>query len=316
MYKVAEMKQKYDTSRSFLLLTYKLYNKLDELSGPSKGNCLNVILSLLKYAWKSSDYKCAVRYSTIIKDTKLSKMTVRRSCRLLADLGIIKIKRLSSANLYSMNSTYLKAEVSKLNTQKAKYGHSEGTYLNSINKNNNYINLNNTLIEKIMKKGLAKDAIIKELSELPFEELKSDKTNIYYCNLAIALKEELLREKNLVPTDKILTALKNTWYCKYHGFQNVKGFKKGNYTDETRLKQLSKLKQFKNYTNEQLKIYYEEKIRPTLVVGGKSAYNLRSVARRFDPYGNFEKGSERQTSISSNLDEVLCYLKKKSRDGS
>jgi hypothetical protein len=207
MYKVAEMKQKYDTSRSFLLLTYKLYNKLDELSGPSKGNCLNVILSLLKYAWKSSDYKCAVRYSTIIKDTKLSKMTVRRSCRLLEDLGIIKIKRLSSANLYSMNSTYLKAEVSKLNTQKAKYEHSEGTYLNSINRN---INIKNTLIEKIMKKGLAKDAIIKELSELPFEELKSDKTNIYYCNLAIALKEELLREKNLVPTEKILASLRNT----------------------------------------------------------------------------------------------------------
>jgi hypothetical protein len=201
------MKQKYDTSRSFLLLTYKLYNKLDELSGPSKGNCLNVILSLLKYAWKSSDYKCAVRYSTIIKDTKLSKMTVRRSCRLLEDLGIIKIKRLSSANLYSMNSTYLKAEVSKLNTQKAKYEHSEGTYLNSINRN---INIKNTLIEKIMKKGLAKDAIIKELSELPFEELKSDKTNIYYCNLAIALKEELLREKNLVPTEKILASLRNT----------------------------------------------------------------------------------------------------------
>jgi hypothetical protein len=201
------MKQKYDTSRSFLLLTYKLYNKLDELSGTSKGNCLNVILSLLKYAWKSSDYKCAVRYSTIIKDTKLSKMTVRRSCRLLEDLGIIKIKRLSSANLYSMNSTYLKAEVSKLNTQKAKYEHSEGTYLNSINRN---INIKNTLIEKIMKKGLAKDAIIKELSELPFEELKSDKTNIYYCNLAIALKEELLREKNLVPTEKILASLRNT----------------------------------------------------------------------------------------------------------
>jgi hypothetical protein len=204
---MAEMKQKYDTSRSFLLLTYKLYNKLDELSGPSKGNCLNVILSLLKYAWKSSDYKCAVRYSTIIKDTKLSKMTVRRSCRLLEDLGIIKIKRLSSANLYSMNSTYLKAEVSKLNTQKAKYGHSEGTYLNSINRN---INIKNTLIEKIMKKGLAKDAIIKELSELPIEELKSDKTNIYYCNLAITLKEELLREKNLVPTEKILASLRNT----------------------------------------------------------------------------------------------------------
>jgi hypothetical protein len=207
MYKVAEMKQKYDTSRSFLLLTYKLYNKLDELSGPSKGNCLNVILSLLKYAWKSSDYKCAVRYSTIIKDTKLSKMTVRRSCRLLEDLGIIKIKRLSSANLYSMNSTYLKAEVLRENTQTYPNRTLRGTPQNSINRN---INNKNTLIEKIMKKGLPKDAIIKELSELPIEELKSDKTNIYYCNLAIALKEELLREKNLVPTEKILASLRNT----------------------------------------------------------------------------------------------------------
>ena len=210
MYKVAEMKQKYDTSRSFLLLTYKLYNKLDELTGTNKSYCLSVILSLLKYAWKSSDYKCAVRYSTIIKDTKLSKMTVRRSCRLLADLGIVKIKRLSSANLYSINSTYLKAEVLRENTQTYPNRTLRGTPQNSINRNNSYININNTLIEKIMKKGLAKDAIIKELSELPTEELKSDKTNIYYCNLAIALKEELLREKNLVPTEKILASLRNT----------------------------------------------------------------------------------------------------------
>jgi hypothetical protein len=204
---VAEMKQKYDTSRSFLLLTYKLYNKLDELTGTNKSYCLSVILSLLKYAWKSSDYKCAVRYSTIIKDTKLSKMTVRRSCRLLADLGIIKIKRLSSANLYSINSTYLKAEVLRENTQTYPNRTLRGTPQNSINRN---INNKNTLIEKIMKKGLPKDAIIKELSELPIEELKSDKTNIYYCNLAIALKEELLREKNLVPTEKILASLRNT----------------------------------------------------------------------------------------------------------
>ena len=201
------MKQKYDTSRSFLLLTYKLYNKLDELTGTNKSYCLSVILSLLKYAWKSSDYKCAVRYSTIIKDTKLSKMTVRRSCRLLADLGIVKIKRLSSANLYSINSTYLKAEVLRENTQTYPNRTLRGTPQNSINRN---INIKNTLIEKIMKKGLPKDAIIKELSELPTEELKADKTNIYYCNLAIALKEELLREKNLVPTEKILASLRNT----------------------------------------------------------------------------------------------------------
>ena len=33
----------------------------------------------------------------------------------------------------------------------------------------------------------------------------------------------------------------NVYKCKYHGYQNVKGFKKENYTDETRIKQLSKL---------------------------------------------------------------------------
>ena len=40
----------------------------------------------------------------------------------------------------------------------------------------------------------------------------------------------------------------NVYKCKYHGFQNCdKGFKKTNYTDETRIKQLSKLIQFRNY---------------------------------------------------------------------
>ena len=46
-----------------------------------------------------------------------------------------------------------------------------------------------------------------------------------------------------------------TFYCKYHGYQNVKGFKKQNYTDETRIRQLSTLKQFKNYTEDQLRTW-------------------------------------------------------------
>ena len=207
MYKVAEISRKYDSSRSFLLLTYKLYDKLSELSGPSKGNCLNVLLSLLKYAWKSSDYKCAIRYSTISKDTKLSKMTIRRAVYLLSDLNIITIKRLASANLYSINSTYLKAEVSKLNTQKAKYDHSVGINLNTINRN---INSNNTLIEKIIRKGLAKEDLIEELSLLPIQELENDTTNVWYCKLAIEKKRELENDKKLVPVEKILSSLKNT----------------------------------------------------------------------------------------------------------
>ena len=204
---MAEISRKYDSSRSFLLLTYKLYDKLSELSGPSKGNCLNVLLSLLKYAWKSSDYKCAIRYSTISKDTKLSKMTIRRAVYLLSDLNIITIKRLASANLYSINSTYLKAEVSKLNTQKAKYDHSVGINLNTINRN---INSNNTLIEKIIRKGLAKEDLIEELSLLPIQELENDTTNVWYCKLAIEKKRELENDKKLVPVEKILSSLKNT----------------------------------------------------------------------------------------------------------
>jgi Na+-transporting NADH:ubiquinone oxidoreductase subunit NqrC len=99
-----------------------------------------------------------------------------------------------------------------------------------------------------------------------------------------------------------------TFYCKYHGYQNVKGFKKANYTDQTRIKQLSKLIQFKNYTNEQLKIYYEEKIRPTLIDGGKSEYHRRATRKR-TVFGRNIRGQ----AVSIQLDEVLRLLKKKSR---
>ena len=100
----------------------------------------------------------------------------------------------------------------------------------------------------------------------------------------------------------------NTYKCKYHGYQNVKGFKKESYTDETRIKQLSKLIQFKNYTDEQLKKYYFQKIRPTIDNNRPSKYNLRSTGKRINPYRNTGTGP-----ISFQLDEVLRILKKKSR---
>ena len=40
-----------------------------------------------------------------------------------------------------------------------------------------------------------------------------------------------------------------TYKCKYHGYQNVLGFKNTNYTDDTRIKQLSKLYQFRDKTH-------------------------------------------------------------------
>ena len=66
-------------SRAFLHITYKLYGHLDKLSGTKKSNCLNCYLSLMKHAWKKNNYECGLRYSTIAKETKLSRITVRRT---------------------------------------------------------------------------------------------------------------------------------------------------------------------------------------------------------------------------------------------
>ncbi len=100
----------------------------------------------------------------------------------------------------------------------------------------------------------------------------------------------------------------NTYKCKYHGYQNVKGFKKQSYTDDTRIKQLKGLFQFKNYTDEQLKKYYYEKIKPGITDNRPSKYNLRSTNKWRNPYRN-----TRKQSVSNELDEILCVLKKKSR---
>ena len=100
----------------------------------------------------------------------------------------------------------------------------------------------------------------------------------------------------------------NTYKCKYHGYQNVKGFKK-NYSDETRIKQLKSLLQFRNYTDEQLQEYYNTKIKPRIDNNQPSRYNLRQSSKWKNPYRN----SGKSKSLSVQLDEVLCVLKKKSR---
>ena len=101
----------------------------------------------------------------------------------------------------------------------------------------------------------------------------------------------------------------NVYKCKYHGYQNVKGFKKKNYTDETRIKQLSKLIQFKNYTDDQLKEYYYQKIKPGIDNNRPSRYNMRQTSKWKNPYRN----SGKPKSISVQFDDVLQILKKKSR---
>ena len=99
-----------------------------------------------------------------------------------------------------------------------------------------------------------------------------------------------------------------TFKCKYHGYANYDKFNKTNYTDETRIKQLSKLIQFKNYTDEQLKEYYYTKTKPRINLGEKSIYHRRKIGKRFDAFRD-----TRRQAVSVQLDEVLRLLKKKSR---
>lgn len=96
--------------------------------------------------------------------------------------------------------------------------------------------------------------------------------------------------------------------CKYHGYQNVHGFKKKNYSDETRIKQLSKLIQFRNYTDDQLKEYYYQKIKPGIDNNQPSRYNLRKTGSRNNTFRNL-----RGKTIRLQFDEILSLLKKKSR---
>ena len=96
--------------------------------------------------------------------------------------------------------------------------------------------------------------------------------------------------------------------CKFHGFQNYDKFNKANYTDETRIKQLSKLLQFRNYTDEQIKEYYYTKTKPRINNKGKSVYHRRKIGNRINPFRD-----TRRQAVSVQLDEVLQLLKKKSR---
>jgi hypothetical protein len=69
----------------------------------------------------------------------------------------------------------------------------------------------NNKVDEIISRGLPKDVMINNLALLPLEELKqSMKNHPYYIPKAIERKEELNRQKNLVPVEKIISALKNT----------------------------------------------------------------------------------------------------------
>ena len=179
-------------TRGFLHITYVLYHHLDKVSGTKKANCLSVYLSLMKYCWKSNDYKAGLRHSTIQKDTGLSRTTIHRTLQTLTKLNIISTIKGRSGKTYSINNKFIKYETGLFQKYTSNVSNVK-TLVETID------TLNNSIIDKIIGKNKGNlDNIINELATLPLPDLKGDTKNVYYCKLAIERKEELARQKNLV----------------------------------------------------------------------------------------------------------------------
>lgn len=192
------------TTRGFLHVTYKLYHHLDILNGEEKSTCLNVFLSIMKYAWKKNGYKAGLRHETIAKDTGLCRSTIKTAIAKLVKLNIVSDIRGRSGKTYIVNDTFLKAENTYDKPQIAKYSAPDSQLSATLVEDNIHNN-----ISRIVK-SLAgnREKMIEELSKLPVEELKQDKTNVYLCKLALDHKEQY-ENKTYVSSEKILDALKS-----------------------------------------------------------------------------------------------------------
>ena len=194
-----------NTTRGFLHITYKLYHHLDIVEGERKSHCLNVFLSVMKYAWKKNGYKAGLRHETIHKDTGLCRTTIKSCLETLNKLNIVKSIRGRSGKTYIVNEMFLRTEKLYEPTQIDVKPTQDSRFTTTLEET---LSINN--ITKIVK-GFAgnKDKIISELSQLSIDELKEDKSNPYYCKLAIEKKEDDERDSKAtyVHGDKIVAAL-------------------------------------------------------------------------------------------------------------
>lgn len=198
-----------NVSRGFLHITYKLYHHMDILDGVKKSYCLNVFLSVMKYAWKKNGYKAGLRHETIHKDTGLCRTTIKECLETLNKLNIVKSIRGRSGKTYVVNEVFLRAEKLYEPTQIA-VSPTRDSRNTTILKETISIDISGNNIGKIVK-SFAGDTpkILDELSKLPLDELKQETVNVYLCKQAIQLKEDKERESKAtyVNSDKILSAL-------------------------------------------------------------------------------------------------------------
>ena len=206
-----------DTSRGFLFITYKLYHHLSKLDGEHKSHCLNVFLSVMKYAWKKNGYEAKLRHETIHKDTGLCRTTIKNCLSTLNKLNVVKSFRGKSGKTYIVNEVFLKAEkLFKIDVKPTQDSRFTPILEETIYNNN---------IDRIIGKNKGdKENTINELATLPLPELENDSKNVYYCKLAIERKEELARQKNLVDPRIIQRELKKITKEKNFAYKKKKEF--------------------------------------------------------------------------------------------
>jgi len=203
-----------NVSRGFLHITYKIYHHLDKLEGVHKSNCLNVFLSVMKYAWKKNGYEARLRHETIHKDTGLCRTTIKECLQTLNTLNIVKSIRGRSGKTYIVNEIFLRSENTYQDSRQTPISRSK-IAVSPTPDSRNTTTLEETIyinnIGNIVKSFAGdREKILDELSKLPIAELKEDKTNVYLCKLAIERKEDNERNANatFVTPEKMISALK------------------------------------------------------------------------------------------------------------
>jgi predicted transcriptional regulator len=199
-------------TRGFLQLTYILYHHLDKVGGSKKANCLSVYLSLMKYCWKSNDYRAGLRHSTIEKDTGLSRTTIHRTLLTLTKLNVISTIKGRSGKTYQINPKFVKFEKGMYKNETSMYKNETSNVSNVKTLVETIDTITNKPIEDVIRdyKG-NQQSIIDNLAKLPLDILKQDNNNPYYIKLAIQRKQELQanEKKTYVSPQKILQALKS-----------------------------------------------------------------------------------------------------------
>ena len=183
------------------------------LADNRKPYALAIIVMLLKYVNQKKG-ECFPRYAKIRKDLGCSKKTLTNYMHLLSTAGLIKIRRLSSTNLYTINPVLLVNEVNlvqvvgnMVHISGVPNAHISKTYLNKhiVLTSNNRINKIDRIINS---KEIDKQTKIVELASVPLAELKqSISKHPYYIRQAIEHQEQELRDARAVPKHVVEQAM-------------------------------------------------------------------------------------------------------------